>query len=107
MAEIPSGISSSAAQAGFTARQVETEREARRAGQANTAERHAKKIDENDSTVDTNDADSQVFSDSEGEGSQGRTFQEGSEEAPEDQDNTAAEDITHDDDGQAHLDVQA
>ena len=69
MSEIPSDIASSAAGAPLQAREVAKAREARRAGQFNAAERQVKSIDEAETTVDTDDADSQVSSESEGEGS--------------------------------------
>ena len=107
MAEIPSDIASSAAQAGYRAREVGQARGARSAAQANAVDRRVKAVDEADTTVDTDDADARVFADAEGSGSMGRPFEEEgaaeSEETPE----QSSEGITRDDDGQVHLDLEA
>ena len=106
MAEIPSDIASSAAQAGYKGTEVAKVRDARRAGQAQTADRQIKAVDEAGSTVDTEDADTRVFADAEGSGSQGRPFDEGAagkEETAE----TDTRGITRDVDGQLHLDLEA
>lgn len=109
MAEIPSEIASSAAQAGFKAQQVGAEREARRAAQATAADRQLKAVDEAAATVDTDDADTEVFTDAEeGGGSQGRTDQ--NEEEAADEDSSAKPKpggITRDDDGRLHVDLEA
>jgi hypothetical protein len=108
MAEIPPDIPSSAAQAGFQARETAKERDARRAGEAETAKRQVKTVDESGATVDTADADIAIFADAEGTGSQGRAFQE-QEEAPEEdvQKRRKGDGITKDDDGQLHVDLEA
>ena len=105
MAEIPSDIASSAAQAGFKARQVGTEREARRAGQAQSADRQVKSIDESGNTVETEDGDAQVFTDAEGMGSQGRSMEQ--ETPAESQEPKPDDGITSDPDGQLHVDLEA
>ncbi len=107
MAEIPSDIASSAAQTSSQAREVAKVRDARRAGQANAADRHIKAVDEAGSTVDTEDADTQVFADAEGSGSQGRPFDEGQTPEQEPTGDNASDGITRDDDGQLHLDLEA
>jgi len=105
MAEIPSDIASSAAQAGFQAREVHREREAGRTGQAQIADRQVKAVSDAGEVVDTDDADTRVFADSEGSGSQGRAFEEaGGESSREDQE---TEGIIRDADGQLHLDLEA
>lgn len=78
MAEIPSHIASSAAQAGFQAREVAKERDANRAAESQSADKRIKALGEADGTVEADDADTAVFSDAEGAGSQGR------EESPSD-----------------------
>ena len=107
MAEIPSDIASSAAQAGFKAREVAHGRNARGAAQANATERQTKSIDEAGNTVDTEDADTQVFADAEGSGGQGRSFEEANLPETEDVSESAAEGIVRDDDGRVHLDLEA
>ena len=106
MAEMPSHIASSAAPASYQAKEVAKEREARRAGQTDATSRQVKAVDEQGGTVDTEDADTAIFPDAEGTGSQGRPFEEpGAEErqAPETSDNG----ISKDEDGQLHLDIEA
>ena len=107
MAEIPSDIASSAAQAGFQAREVAKDRDARSAGQANAVARQVKAAGEADATVETNDSDTQISADAEGTGSQGRNFEE---ENPEQQDATEKNTdngITKDAEGRLHLDLEA
>lgn len=107
MAEIPSDIASSAAQAGFKSEQVDKTRNAERAGQANAAKSQVKALDEVEDTVETTDDNTKVFSDAEGTGSQGRNLEEATEE-PDDQAEPAGEGgITTDDDGHQHLDMEA
>jgi len=106
MAEIPSHIASSAAQAGFQAREVAKEREARRAGSAEAANRQVKAVDEADTHVDTEDGDTAVFADSEGAGSQGRSLDE---DADQEESNQTPEDAPDDnsDDENSGLDIEA
>lgn len=108
MADIPSDIASSAAQAGFQAREVSKEREARSAGRANATERVVKAVDEAGTTVDTDDADMAVFTDAEGTGGQGRPFEE-EESGQEETNESSADDggIHRDEDGHLHLDLEA
>jgi len=106
MSEIPSDIASSAAGAPLQSRELARQREARRAGQVNAADRQVKSIDEADTIVDTDDADSQVFADSEGGGSLGRDLAEETGEPAPDQPPPPTG-ITTDDDGKTHLDLQA
>ena len=107
MAEIPSDISSSAAQAGYQGRETGKAIGARRAGAANAADRFVKAVDDADTTVETTDNDTQVFADAEGTGSSGRELgEEQQEQLPDD---TGEEDsgIIHGEDGQVHLDLEA
>ena len=76
MAEIPPDIPSSAAQAGFQAREVAKERDARRVASSDAANRQAQSVDEAGRTVETTDDDVAIFADAEGTGSQGRAFEE-------------------------------
>ncbi len=107
MAEIPSHIASSAAQAGYQARVIGRERDAGKAGQANIVERQVKSVEEASDTVDTSDSDTRVTSESEGSGSQGRAFEEEKveDELSENQDSPSG--VTEDDDGHLHLDLEA
>ncbi len=107
MAEIPSDIASSAAQAGYQARAVEGERASRRSSLRNATERQIKAVDEADTTVETDDADSRVYTNAEGSGSQGRPFDESATETEESETDTPKEGLTKDDDGHMHLDLQA
>ncbi|MFQ5463624.1 MAG: hypothetical protein ACE5E5_13490 [Phycisphaerae bacterium] len=105
MAEIPSHLASSAAGSPLQARELAKEREARRSGAADTAQQQIKKVGETDSTVEADDADTAVFSDAEGAGSQGRTEEE-VEASPEPPDEPEGGVVT-DDDGHLHLDIEA
>ncbi len=107
MAEIPADITSSAAQAGYLSRDVANAREARRIAQANASNRQTKAIDDAVDVVETSDADSQVSTDSEGAGSQGRAYDGEPESEPETSAENTTEGITRDDDGQLHLDLEA
>ena len=108
MSEIPPELPSSAAQAGFQAREVAKEREARRAGQANAASRQVKTVDEAGGTVETNDEDVAVFADAEGGGGEGRESEQAkAEQTTEDADDAADRGIVRDDDGHPHLDIEA
>ena len=107
MAEIPSDIPASAAQAGYQAREVGRGRDARSAAITNAADRRARAVDEAGNTVDTEDSDNQVFADAESSGGQGRPFEEGN---PTDADDAIEESkigITKDDDGRLHIDLEA
>ena len=106
MSQIPSDIAASASQAGFQAREVSKDRDARRAAESSAADHQIKSLAQAGSTVDTEDADVAVFSDSEGGGSQGRETADESATASED---TPVNDkgITKDGDGRLHVDLEA
>lgn len=107
MTEIPPDITTSAAQAGFQAREVAKERDARRAGGVDATQRAAKSIEESDTTVDTEDGDTAIFTSAEGQGGSGRSLDEEAEETPPGDNETPTGDVILDDDGQPHLDVEA
>ncbi len=107
MSEIPSEIASSAAQAGFRAREVAKERDARRAGGADAALGRAKSVDEAGSTVETENEDTAVFTESEGAGGQGRAHEEGESEDAAQEEQSLDDDVTVDDEGRPHLDLEA
>lgn len=108
MTSVPSHIPASAAQAGIQAHEVAKEREARRTGQAETVKRQARAVDEAGATVDTDDSDVAVFSDSEGAGSEGRqNEEETTTEAEGTKDTPSDAGISLDDEGHLHVDLQA
>lgn len=106
MSEIPSDIASSAAGASYQAQKASGARAANRAGLTNAVDRQVKAINDQDVTVETTDGDAQVFADSEGGGSQGRSLEDGV--APDDgSTETSTDGVTEDDDGQLHVDLEA
>ena len=108
MSGIPSDIAGSALQAGFQARDVGKVRDGERAGQAQTANKAAKAVDEAGSTVETSDNDTAIFADAEGTGSKGRAYEEELlEENTDEEDQDTSEGVTTDADGQLHLDLEA
>ena len=107
MAEIPSDIAAAAAGAPFQARETVKEREVRRAGQAHAAHRQVRTVDEAGTTVETTDADARIFTDAEGQGSQGRQLDDGSQPPSEQPTADDRKGITTDKDGQLHLDLEA
>jgi len=107
MAEIPSDISTSAAQAGYKSEQADKTRSGERAGQAHAAERQVRSLNEVEDTVETTDDNTKVFSDAEGTGSQGRDVEDeggGANDKPPEGEQPG---ITTDEDGHQHLDVEA
>lgn len=108
MAEIPSALPAAAAQAVHRAREISRDDDANRAGEAQIADRTVKSIDESSTIVDTDDADSRVFADSEGLGSQGRQDQEEEDEADDSEsDGPKASGVTKRPDGTFQIDLQA
>ncbi len=106
MSQIPSDIAASAAQTGVQARQVTNDREVRRAGQAHAASQRVKTVNDADTTVETTNADVEVFTNAEGQGSQGRQLDQllppQEEPAP-----PAPPGITTGEDGRLHVDLEA
>lgn len=102
MAQIPSGISMSAAQAGYQARSVADVDNAQRSAASGGASSGPKGIEGASEVVETSDQDMEVFVDAEGSGSQGRPFEE-----PPEEEKKHDEGVTQDADGQVHLDIQA
>jgi hypothetical protein len=72
MSGIPSDIAGSALQAGYQAREAARTRDGQKTGEAAGANRQVRAVDESTSTVDTSDEGTQVFTDAEGTGGQGR-----------------------------------
>lgn len=107
MSQVPSDIAASAAQAGFQARQLLDQRDARRAGQVHAAARQVKTVDEAGNTVETTDNDNQVFTNAEGQGSQGRAFEEDPPTAPAAASPPDPRGVRTDPDGSLHVDIEA
>jgi len=107
MAEIPSDIASSAAQAGFQAREVGKARAASQAGLAQAAARQAKQSDELEVTVEITDDNTKISTNAEGSGSQGRSEEEDASDSEQPDAGDAIGGVTTDEDGQQHLDLQA
>ena len=107
MTDVPPPIASSVAGAPVQARETTAERGVRRAGEAHAADRQLKTVDEMGNTVETTDADSRIFSDAEGAGSQGRFLGEEGEEAPQNPPQQPSAGVTTDPDGKIHLDIEA
>lgn len=106
MSGIPSDIAGSALQAGYQAREAARTRDGQRAGEAAGASRQVRAVDESTSTVDTSDEGTQVFTDAEGTGGQGRQLEE--EEREETLDGSEGESGLAGDGGEGHsLDIQA
>ena len=106
MADIPP-VHISAAQTGFQSREVGRQRDARRAEQAHAASAQVKSVTDQGVTVDTTDADNQVFVNSEGAGSQGRAFDESTEgDADSHPDPAPPQGITQDEQGRLHIDLE-
>ncbi|UCE60317.1 MAG: hypothetical protein JSU63_00935 [Phycisphaerales bacterium] len=106
MADGPTDIASSAAQSGIQAREIANARNATRANTANAVNRQIQAADEAESTVDTEDADTQIHTDAEGTGSQGRAYEEGGT-GQEEAEAQAEDGVTLDEDGRMHLDLEA
>jgi len=108
MADSPSPIASSAAGMPLQAKDAAEAREARRAGQHIAARTQVKTVDDAGAAVETTDADSRVFTDAEGTGSQGRQLGE-EDESQGRQTSADGEPVgfTKDKDGKIHLDLQA
>lgn len=108
MADVPSAIIGSAAQAAIQARDVAGHREARVADATQAAKRQTRVAEEAGGMVDTADADSRVFTDAEGQGSQGRPFEDaGAEQPTEEQGQSEDTGINTRPDGTLHIDLQA
>ena len=98
MSEIPSDIAGSALQAGFQQADVAKARELDAYCQP--------QVDESSGTVETSDEATQVFTDAEGTGGQGREFEEETEESTESAAEPGAEGRAPDEPG-GQLDIKA
>jgi hypothetical protein len=84
MSAVPPNFVGPILQSHLTQRQVSQVRDKEEVQRSEADRRNAAAIDEQDSTVETTDNDTQVHTDAEGAGSQGRAFTE-AEEAEEEQ----------------------
>lgn len=105
MAEIPSDIAASAAQAGHHARDIAEARDARGSPAQQGASSRANRVDEAGEVVETDDRDTEVYADAEGTGSQGRPFKEAEEQQEAEGETT--EGVTTDENGRTRLDLEA
>jgi hypothetical protein len=102
MSTLPTNIVGTVLQSTLVQRQVSTVRDTERASATVDLRQQATIIDEKGSTVETTDGDTQIYSDAEGTGSQGRPFS--SEEQPEE---TAEQKTTPEGDEGTILDIEA
>jgi hypothetical protein len=106
MAEAHSNISTSVAGAPFQAREAAEATESRRAVQHHAIRQQVRAATDAGDTVETTDADTRVFSDTEGTGSQGRQLEEDEQDPPHERKPNPSG-IIKDKDGQLHLDLHA
>ena len=82
MSAVPPNLVGPILQSPLIQRQVSALRDAERTQGAHAQRQGAAAIDANDTTVETTDGDTQVHSESEGQGSQGRAFTSADDEQP-------------------------
>lgn len=102
MSAMPPNVVGSALQSHLTQRQVSLARETEETQRDSATRRQASAVDERDTTVGTADTDTQIHSDAEGTGSQGRAFSE-----PEKQEEQDAAEATPLGDEGRNIDLQA
>lgn len=107
MVDSPPPIASSAAGAPLQARDAVEAAEARRAAHQHAVRRQAQSLSDAGATVETTDADSRVFADTEGTGSQGRELGDQSPDSNTPDRPKEGRGITIDAEGQLHLDLEA
>jgi hypothetical protein len=76
MSTLPTDLIGSVLQSHLVQQQVSAVRDGERAGSAVDLRKQASIIDEKGNTVETSDNDTQVYTDAEGSGGQGRAFSE-------------------------------
>mgnify|MGYP006908280442 CR=1 FL=1 len=86
MSAVPPNLVGPVLQSHLTQRQVQNVRSSEENQKASAAQRGGMATEEKDTTVETTDNDTQVYTDSEGTGSQGRAFSE-----PESQEEEASD----------------
>jgi hypothetical protein len=82
MSSLPTNLMGSVFQTPLAQRQISVLRDAERSQNATAQRQQVVAVDEKDSTVETTDNDTQVHTDSEGQGGQGRESTNPEEEAP-------------------------
>ncbi len=102
MSSLPPNLAGSILQGHLTQRQVSAAQNREKNQRANADRQQTAAIDEQDSTVETTDEDTQVHTDAEGGGSQGRSFTEPQEEADQ-----AENQNPPDGDSGHHIDLEA
>ncbi len=105
MSAVPPNMVGPILQSSLTARQVSNARSGEEAQRTSADRKQTAAIDERDTTVETTDNDTQVHTDAEGLGSQGRAFSR-----PEDVDPEAENDdqpAADDQDAGRHIDFEA
>ncbi|MDM8005661.1 MAG: hypothetical protein QUV05_05860 [Phycisphaerae bacterium] len=103
MSAMPPNIVGSVLQSHVAQHQVSTLRETEESQRDNASRRQASAVDEKDTTVGTTDTDTQIHSDAEGTGSQGRAFTSVEEEEEQ---GTDESDSSQRDEGR-NIDLQA
>ena len=83
MSTLPPNLAGSILQSHLAQRQASKVRERDEAQRATAERKNSSAIDEKDTTVETTDSDTQIHTDAEGTGSQGRAFTQG--EAPDEE----------------------
>ncbi len=101
MSTLPTDIVGSVLQSHLVQRQTAAVRDTERTTSAVDLRQQANLIDEKGSTVETTDGDTQVYTDAEGSGSQGRPFSEEPSDQPADRENRP-----EGDEG-THIDIEA
>jgi type IV secretory pathway TrbL component len=86
MTALPPNMVGSVLQSHLAQHQVSVARETEESQRDNASRRQASAADERDTTVGTTDTDTQIHSDAEGTGSQGRAFNSPEEEVEQDAD---------------------
>jgi hypothetical protein len=105
MSAVPPNYVGPILQSGLTQREVSRVRDNDRAQADYAARRQSSASDEHDTTINTDDGDTQVDPDAEGTGSQGRAFTQG-EEQPEPQEEQKQPADPFENEGQ-NIDLQA
>lgn len=95
MSSLPASLVGSILQGPLAQQQAATLRDAERVQRAVAQRQQVTAATEHDSTVETSDNDTQVHTDSEGQGSQGRAFSEPEAETPESESSATGPDEGH------------
>jgi hypothetical protein len=108
MSAIPPNLAGAILQAGVQQQNVARVQDSEREQQENAALKGAQRSEHASEAIGDQDDETQVNSDSEGAGSQGRAFQSSDDDpATTDDSATSAGGISRDEDGQLHIDLEA